>query len=82
MRRHLAWAALEPEPETRMDLFRAAARAGLIDDPEAWFAFHAARDLTAHTYDDRNAAKVIEAARHPLPAAKRLVERLARHHGA
>ena len=69
MRRHLIWAALEPEPETRKDLFRAAARAGLIDDPEAWFVFHEARNLTAHTYNATNAAKVIEAARHLLPAA-------------
>jgi nucleotidyltransferase substrate binding protein (TIGR01987 family) len=81
MRRHLIWAALEPEPETRRDLFRAAARAGLIDDPEAWFAFHEARNLTAHTYNERNAAKVIDAARHLLPAARSLLEALARHHG-
>ena len=82
MRRHLIWAALEPEPETRKDLFRAAARAGLIDDPEAWFTFHEARNLTAHSYNDKNAAKVIEAARHLLPRARSLLEALARHHGA
>jgi nucleotidyltransferase substrate binding protein (TIGR01987 family) len=81
MRRHLIWAALEPEPETRKDLFRAAARAGLIDDTEAWFIFHEARNLTAHTYNATNAAKVIEAARHLLPAARSLLEALARYHG-
>jgi nucleotidyltransferase substrate binding protein (TIGR01987 family) len=81
MRRHLIWAALEAEPQTRRDLFRVAARAGLIDDPEAWFAFHEARNLTAHTYNDKNAAKVIEAARRLLPDARLLLEALARHHG-
>jgi nucleotidyltransferase substrate binding protein (TIGR01987 family) len=82
MRRHLIWAALEPEPQTCKDLFRAAARAGLIEDPEAWFTFHEARNLTAHTYNDGNAAKVIEAARRLLPAARSLLDALARHHGA
>lgn len=81
MRRHLIWAALETDPETRKDLFRAAARAGLIDDPEAWFVFHEVRNLTAHTYNERNAAKVIEAAHRLLPAARSLLEALARHHG-
>ncbi len=81
MRRHLIWAALEAEPQTRRDLFRAAARAGLIDDPQAWFAFHEARNLTAHTYNDRNAAKVIDAARHLLPSGRALLEALAKHHG-
>jgi nucleotidyltransferase substrate binding protein (TIGR01987 family) len=82
MRRHLIWAALEPEPQTRKDLFRAAARAGLIDDPEAWFAFHDARNLTAHAYNDANAAKVIGAARHLMPAARSLLEALETHHAA
>jgi nucleotidyltransferase substrate binding protein (TIGR01987 family) len=82
MRRHLIWAALEAEPQIRRDLFRAAARAGLIDDPEAWFALHDARNLTAHTYNDKNAAKVIAAARRLLPAARSLLEALARHHGS
>ncbi len=81
MRRHLMWAALEAEPQTRRDLFRSAARAGLITDPEAWFAFHEARNLTAHTYNDRNAATVIDAARRLLPAARSLLGALERHHG-
>ena len=82
MRRHLIWAALEAEPQTRRDLFRAAARAGLIADPQVWFVFHEARNLTAHTYNDENAAKVIDAARHLLPAARSLLEALMKHHGA
>ena len=81
MRRHLAWAALESAPETRRDLFRASARAGLIEDPEAWFEFHEARNLTAHTYNEANAAKVIAAARQFLPAVQLLLVALQRHHG-
>lgn len=81
MRRHLVWAALEPTPETRKELFRAAARAGLIDDPAAWFAFNEARNLTAHTYSDANAKTVIEAARRLLPAVEALLVALSRHHG-
>lgn len=38
-------------PRTRKDLFRLAAREGLIGDPIPWFAYGDGRNLTAHTYD-------------------------------
>jgi nucleotidyltransferase substrate binding protein (TIGR01987 family) len=82
MRRHLAWAALEAAPETRKDLIRAAARAGLVDDPEAWFTFNEARNLTAHAYSEANAKTVIAAAQRLLPAAEALLAARRRHHGA
>lgn len=81
MRRHLAWAALEAPPETRRDLFRASARAGLIEDPEAWFVFHEARNLTSHTYNEAHATRVIATARQFLPAAQFLLTELERRHG-
>ncbi|HEY0421974.1 MAG TPA: HI0074 family nucleotidyltransferase substrate-binding subunit [Rhodopila sp.] len=35
----------------RRDLFRIGAENGLIDDVEAWFQYHLARNRTSHTYD-------------------------------
>jgi nucleotidyltransferase substrate binding protein (TIGR01987 family) len=37
---------------TPKDVFRQAARANLINDPEPWFDFQKKRNLAAHTYDD------------------------------
>ncbi len=59
MRRHLQWSGLlEIEAVNRKELYRAAARISLISDPEAWFAYHEARNLTSHAYDEDNARKV------------------------
>ena len=38
-------------PGTRKDLFRLAARYGLVADPAPWFAYGDARNLTSHTYN-------------------------------
>src|ERR1700712_234715 len=35
----------------RRDLFRIGAENGLIDDVEAWFQYHLARNRTSHPYD-------------------------------
>jgi nucleotidyltransferase substrate binding protein (TIGR01987 family) len=64
-------------PRTRKDLFRQAARAGLVDDPIPWFGFGDARNLTAYTYDGETAQDVWAAARRFLPQAKELLARLA-----
>jgi nucleotidyltransferase substrate binding protein (TIGR01987 family) len=42
----------------RRDLFRIAAENGLIEDVEAWFQYHLARNQTSHTYDPPIAAIV------------------------
>jgi nucleotidyltransferase substrate binding protein (TIGR01987 family) len=42
----------------RRDLFRVAAENGLIEDVEAWFQHHLARNQTSHTYDPPIAATV------------------------
>ncbi len=63
-------------PRTRKELFRIAARSGLISDPLPWFEFGDARNLTSHTYDAAQAAAVYEAARRFLPFAEELSARL------
>ena len=47
---------------TRKELFRLAAESQLIDDVEAWFGYHDARNDTAHTYDHKKAGEVYDAA--------------------
>jgi nucleotidyltransferase substrate binding protein (TIGR01987 family) len=46
------------EGVNRRDLFRIAAEQGLINDVEAWFGYHLARNETSHTYDASVAARV------------------------
>ncbi|MDR2769451.1 MAG: nucleotidyltransferase substrate binding protein [Puniceicoccales bacterium] len=43
---------------TRKDLFRLAARYQLIRDPQAWFLYGEARNLTSHTYQKAQATKI------------------------
>lgn len=43
---------------TRKDLFRLAARCGLIQDPLPWFAYGEARNLSVHTYNEKEAVAV------------------------
>ncbi len=52
----------DAEPRTRKDLFRHAARYGLINDPLKWFEYSEARNITAHTYNRAKADIVYEAA--------------------
>ncbi|HUU03301.1 MAG TPA: nucleotidyltransferase substrate binding protein [Myxococcota bacterium] len=57
------WLALNAGPEaadplTRRDLFRLAARHGLIDDPPKWFEYADARNITSHTYNRQTAERV------------------------
>lgn len=61
---------------TRKELFRIAARIGLISDPAPWFEFGDARNLTSHTYDETQAIAVFNEAKRFLPYAKELVEQL------
>jgi hypothetical protein len=44
---------------TNKDLIREAADAGLVVDPESYFFYREIRNLTAHTYDEAKAEKVI-----------------------
>jgi nucleotidyltransferase substrate binding protein (TIGR01987 family) len=63
-------------PRTRKELFRLAARFGLIKEPLSWFSYGDARNLTSHTYDEDKAEIVYEAALNFIKDAKYLLERL------
>lgn len=63
-------------PRTRKEFFRLAALFGLIKDPQLWFSYGDARNLTSHTYDEDKAETVYEAAVNFLEDAKYLMERL------
>lgn len=63
-------------PRTRKELFRSAARHGLISGPAPWFTFGDARNATSHTYDEEQAITVYDAARLFLPHAQELLDRL------
>jgi nucleotidyltransferase substrate binding protein (TIGR01987 family) len=65
-------------PLTRRELFRAAARAGLISDPSPWFAFGEARNQTSHTYDTAQALAAVETAVKFLPQGLDFLSRLER----
>ena len=61
-------------PRTRKDLFRIAAKHGLIDHPEYWFDYGDARNLTAHTYNKDTAQTVYDAATRFVTDAKKLLD--------
>ncbi len=63
-------------PRTRKDLFRLAAQYGLINDPGPWFAYGEARNLTAHTYNSKQAETVYETAVSFVTDARNLYENL------
>ncbi|MBI1390963.1 MAG: nucleotidyltransferase [bacterium] len=65
-------------PRSRKDLFRHAARLGLIEDPARWFSYAEARNLTSHTYDDHAAESVYETAIKFVRDAESLVNELER----
>lgn len=41
----------ETEIRTKRDLFREAARIGILADPSAWFGYYEARNESSHTYN-------------------------------
>jgi nucleotidyltransferase substrate binding protein (TIGR01987 family) len=63
-------------PRTRKELFRMAARYGLIKDPLVWFSYGDARNLTSHIYDEEKAQVVYETAISFVNDAKYLMEEL------
>ncbi|MCF6267885.1 MAG: nucleotidyltransferase substrate binding protein [Desulfuromusa sp.] len=63
-------------PRTRKELFRMAARYGLIADPLPWFEYGDARNLTSHTYDAKRAAAVYTVASRFARDARDLLHRL------
>lgn len=61
---------------TRRQLFRLCHENRLIDDVDAWMAFHQSRDETSHTYDAKTADDVFAVAREFLPAASDVFARI------
>ncbi len=61
---------------TKKDLFREAARLGLIADVGTWIENYEARNETSHTYNARVAKRVFERARISVGDARRLLEAL------
>ncbi len=53
----------EVELLTKKDIFRQAAKFGLIDDTERWFGHYDARNETSHIYDNTTAAATFVRAR-------------------
>ncbi len=53
----------DSELTQRRQLYRLAAKHSLIDNVEAWWDFHAARNMTSHTYSEAIAVEVAAAAR-------------------
>ena len=63
-------------PRTRKELFRLAARYGLVKDPLPWFAYGDARNITTHTYNEADAVTVYAQAAPLARDARYLLERL------
>jgi nucleotidyltransferase substrate binding protein (TIGR01987 family) len=82
MQRYLRLVAQIPETEfrTKRDLFREAARLGLIADATAWFRYYDARNMTSHTYDRSIAEDIYRLAAPFAQAAGELVEALRAAH--
>ena len=61
---------------SRKDLYRLGAKKKLLDDPEAWFLFHRARNETSHIYDEKISTEVYLIALTFLPEAEKLLQNL------
>jgi nucleotidyltransferase substrate binding protein (TIGR01987 family) len=58
------------------NLFRVAARIGLIDNVESWFKYQKARNLTPHTYNEKTAEETFNIVQQFLPDAEKLLVKL------
>ena len=54
-------------------VYRLAAKAGLIDDVELWMKFHQARNQSSHTYNVKTAELVFSISSQFLPEAQRVL---------
>ena len=82
VKRHLDWRGFgDTASLSKRDLWREAAKIGLIDDAEKWFEYHQARNETSHTYDENTAEEVCAAALKFAPDARRLLIALELEHG-
>lgn len=77
-RRLMEMAAVSDEIATLcfQDVIREAARAALIDDPEAWFDYRTVRNKTSHAYQEEFAQEAYQTAKLFLPEAQSIAARL------
>jgi nucleotidyltransferase substrate binding protein (TIGR01987 family) len=68
---------IEVDGVTRRQLFRLCHENRLIDDVDAWMAFHKSRNETSHTYNQSTAENVFKVAGEFLPAASDVFSRIA-----
>ena len=66
----------ESEIMQRRQLYRLAAKHGLLNDVEAWWDFHEARNMTSHTYSPPIALEVTAKARLFDAACAQLISQL------
>lgn len=66
----------DAEPLVRKDLFRMAARYGLVSDPTRWFDYAEARNQTSHTYNEERAVEVFAIAADFVREARHLLTQL------
>ena len=69
--------ATEADGVTRRELFRQAAEQRLINDVEQWMRYHAARNMTSHTYEQETAESVYRITGSFLQDAESLLNALA-----
>ncbi len=67
-------------PRSRADLFREAARSGLIENPQHWLDYAKARNLTSHTYDEQDASVAFGLSSQFVEDGLALMQKLAAYH--
>ncbi len=72
---------IEVDGVTRRQLFRLCHENRLIDDVDAWMAFHKSRNETSHTYNAETADDVFSVAGDFLPFAQDVFSRIAERNG-
>ncbi len=81
MKRHLEWnGTIDPYKLSKKDIFRQAARSGLISSPERWFLHHDARNNSTHAYDESVAKAVFASAKVFIADASELLDNLSLYH--
>ncbi|WNY24913.1 HI0074 family nucleotidyltransferase substrate-binding subunit [Methanolapillus millepedarum] len=64
---------------SRREFYKWCSTYGLIDNVSAWMEFHEARNSSTHTYDEKIADQVFQAALSFLPYAEKLLITLEQH---
>lgn len=77
LQRHLKSSGVV-ESLTPKNVFREAAKLGIVKDPEAWIKFVDARNLSSHTYKESLAEEVYASALLLPPYAEELVQAIER----